>query len=247
MRPDRLERILRDLNARPTRDAARGRNELAAELLARHEQITSRERGFKMMFLKRPALVALVLVAVGIGACTVPTETEVEMGQRLTYTLSSGGPLEEVRQVKAFVEAQPGVEDVSVAVEEVDGGPTTLDLMVWGRGLDGDRLAGRLADVFPVLADAPPAIEDLSTEVRTSVAEKVGHFVFHFDIRAEGTDEEIREQILQQIYESDFPGEAEVDVNTEGDVTTIDMEMTHEGDGVETEDEMVIEVIREDE
>lgn len=198
-----------------------------------------------MMFLKRPVYVALILAVVGVGACTVPTETEVEMGQRLTYTLPTGGDLEDLQQVTRFVEAQPGVDDVSVAIEEVDGGPTTVDLMVWGRGLDGGRLAGRIAEAFPALANAQPETDDLSTAVRTSLAEKVGHYVFHFDFEVEGSDEEIREQILQQIFESGFEGEAQVDVSTEGDVTTIDLEMTHEGDGVETEDEMVIEVIRE--
>ncbi len=247
MRPDRLERILRTLCARPVRDAGRGRDELEAELLARHERTTSRERGLKMMFLKRPVYAVLIIAVLGVGACTVPTETEVEMGQRLTYTLPDGGDLDELRQVASFVESQPGVEDVSVAVEEVDGGPTILDLVVWGRGLDGGRLAGRIAEAFPGLADAPPALEDLSTEVRTSLAEKLGHSVFNFEIVAEGTDDEIRQQILQQIFESGFGGEADVNVFTEDGVTTIDLEMIQEGDGLETEDEMVIEVIREDE
>ena len=42
-------------------------------------------------FFKRPAFAILLLAVLGVGACTVPTETEVEMGQRLTYTLTDPG------------------------------------------------------------------------------------------------------------------------------------------------------------
>ncbi|MBU0740858.1 hypothetical protein KKG45_11520 [bacterium] len=200
-----------------------------------------------MMFPRKPVYVTLLLAVLGIGACTVPTETEVEMGQRLTYTLDSGGLLDELQQVTRFVEAQPGVDDVSVAIQETDDGPTTIDLMIWGRGIDGDDLAGRLAGVFPALAGAHLERQELTTGIRTSLAEKLGHDLFHIEVVAEGTDDEIRARILQQIYESGFAGDAQVDVSTEDGVTTIGVEMTHEGDGVETEDELVIEVIREDE
>ena len=247
MRPDRLERILRDLHVRPTRDADRGRSELEAELLARHERTTSRERGFHMMFLKRPVYVALLLAVLGIGACTVPTETEVEMGQRLTYTLDGKEMLGKVGDLVQFVEIQPGVDEVTINMFETDDGPMVIDLVVWGRGLDADQLAGRIAGAFPVVAGGRLETEELSTDVETSIAEKLGHDIFKFEIVAEGTDSEIKAQILEQIFETGFAGLADVDVNTEDGVTTIDVEMTHEGDGLETEDELTIDLIREDE
>ena len=81
--------------------------------------------------------------------------------------------------------------------------------------------------------------------MKTSIAEKLGHDIFNFEIVAEGTDSEIKARILEQIFENGFTGLADVDVSTTDGVTTIDLEMTHEGEGVETEDTMVIELIRE--
>lgn len=231
MRPDRLERILRDLNVRTTRDAARGRNELEAELLARHEAITSRERGFHMTMLFRKPVLAVLLVAVlAVGACTVPTETEVEMGQRLTYNLASKEMMNRIGDLVHFVEGQPGVDEVKIHMAETDDGTMVIDLVVWGRGLDADILAGRIADMFPAVSDGSLETEELSIDVKTSIAEKIGHDVFHFEIVAEGTDGEIKAQILEQIYESGFTGMAEVDVSTEGGVTSVGVELIHEGD-----------------
>ncbi len=199
-----------------------------------------------MTLIKRPAFVALLLAALGIGACTVPTETEVEMGQRLTYTLDGKEMLGRIGDLVQFVEVQPGVDEVTINMNETDGGPLVVDLVVWGRGLDADDLAGRIAGTFPEMDRNRLETERVSTDVKTSLAEKVGHFIFHYEFVAEGTDSEIRAQILEQIYESGFEGDAQVDVNTEEGVTTIGLEMIHEGDGVETEDELEIEVIREE-
>ncbi len=197
-------------------------------------------------FFKRPAFAILLLAVLGVGACTVPTETEVEMGQRLTYTLTDKAVMGQIGDLVQFVEVQPGVDQVSIREEATDDGPLVIDLVVWGRGIKVDALTGRIADAFPAMADGRLETEELSTEVKTSIAEKIGHSVFHFDIVAEGTDNEIKAQILEQIYEGGFEGLAEVDVHTEDGVTTIDLEMTHEGDGVETEDVIKIEMINED-
>lgn len=246
MRPDKLDGILRTLSARPTRDAAAGRSKLEAELLSRPEINTSRERGFIMTALYRKPIVAFVLVALlAVGACTVSTETEVEMGQRLTYTLESSKSMEGIGELVQFVEKQPGVEEVSINMNKTKDGTVVVDLAVWGPGLDPDGLADRIAGTFPGIAEGKLETSDLSTEVKTSFAEKIGHEFFQFDIVAEGTDNEIKAQILETIYESGFEGLADVDVTTTDGVTKIDLEMTHEGDGVETEDEVIIELIRE--
>jgi len=198
-------------------------------------------------FFKRPVFAILLLAVLGVGACTVPTETEVEMGQRLTYTLTDKSVMSQIGDLVQFVEAQPGVEEVLIQEEATDDGPLVIDLVAWGRGFKVDALTGRIAAAFPDLAKGRLETEVLSTDVKTSIAEKIGHDVFHFDIVAEGIDSEIRAQILQQIYESGFEGLAEVDVHTEDGVTTIDLEMVHEGEGVETEDVIKIEMKHEDE
>jgi hypothetical protein len=248
MRPDRLDRILRDLTARPTRDAAPGRRELETELLARHERTMSRERGFLMTtILKRPVFAVLLLAVLGVGACTVPTETELEVGQRLTYTLTDKAVMSQVGDLVQFVIAQPGVDDVHIEEEATDDGPLVIDLVVWGRGFKIDTLVSRIGEAFPAMAKGHLETEVLSTDVKTSIAEKLGHDFLHLDLHVEGTNAEIRAQILEQIYESGFEGTADVDVHTEDGVTTVDLEMTHEGVSGETEDVIKIEMINEDE
>lgn len=247
MRSDEHDRILRELHARPTRPA-HGRDELEEELLARHAVHTRPGRTTTMTNLfKRPVFIMLLIGVMGIAACTVPTETEVEMGHRLTYTFASDGgeTLNSVRDVAGFVETYAGVEDVSVNVNEVEGGQTTVDMMIWGRGVAVGDLKRSIAGRFPAMAGAELAEETLSSTVKTSLAENVGHHLFRIEV-LEGSDDEVRAQILQQIYESGFDGEADVQVTQDGDLMTIGVEMTQDADGVQTEDEMVLEIIRED-
>lgn len=248
MRPDRLDRILRDLHARPTREAAPGRRELRDELLARHERTMSRERGFHMKtFFKRPVFAVLLLAVLGVGACTVPTETELEMGHRLTYTLTDKSVMSRIGDLVQFLEVQPGVDEVAIQEIAADDGPLDIDLIVWGRGIDVDSLVAAIGRAFPAMAGGLEETEVLSTEVMTSFAEKLGHNILHMDLHVEGTDAEIKAQILEQIYENGFDGQADVDVHTEDGVTTVDLEMVHEDAGEVTEDVIKIELKAEDE
>ena len=244
MRPDSLERILEALHVRPARGVLPGRAELEGELLARHDVLYSRGRGFTMTtLLKRPVLVLLLLAVLGVAACTVPTETQVEMGHHFVYSTVDGAALvAAVPEVTRYLEAQPGMEKVSVGVREIEGGTSSLDLLLFGRDLDASALAGSLRDRWPVLAAAALDVEALEGTVHASLAEKLGHELFQFEFQMEGTPEEMRAQVLEQIRASGFDGDADVKVSTDGDVTTFDIQMTAEGEGTRTEDEMVVEI-----
>ena len=243
MRPDDLDRTLEELHARTARGVLPGRAELEGELLARHDALYSRRRGFMMTtLLKRPVLALLLITVLGIAACTVPTETQVEMGHRFVYSTDDGAALmAAVPEVTEWLEARPGMQSVSVGIQEIDGGDSTLELILFGSGLESDALQAGLRRQWPVLDD-PDTVDVLEGTVRTSLAEKLGHDLFHFDFELEGTPEEMRAQILEQIRASGFDGDADVQVTTDGDVTTFDIEMTAEGEGYETEDEIVIEL-----
>ena len=204
--------------------------------------------------MRRPLFAVLLFAVLGIAACTVPTDTEVEMGQRLTYTFEPDSPayahvedmMSAVSEVVDVVESHPGVEDVSVSVNEIQGGPLSVDLMIWGREISVPALTAKLAERWPAMREADLSSEALSSTVKTSLAENVGHHLFNIEV-AEGTPEEMREEILRQIYEGGFEGDADVTVVQDGDVTTIGVEMTGTQDGLETatEDEIVIELIEE--
>lgn len=252
MRPDEFERTLEAVHARPARGVLPGRAELEGELLARHETLYSRGRGFMMTtLLKRPVLALLLIAVLGIAACTVPTETQVELGHRFVYATEDGAALTAaVPELNAYLEALPGMESVSVGIREIEGGESTLELILFGSDLDPARLESSLRRQWPVLDGARVESEVLEGTVRTSLAEKLGHDLFHFDFEVEGTPEEMRAQILEQIRASGFDGDADVQVSTDGDVTTFEIEMTDDGtapDGraIETEDEIVIELKRD--
>ncbi len=249
MRSVDLKRILRDLNARPTR-AAVGRDELSERLAARHATMTETRRSpFMNILLQKPVLAVLVIAVIGVGACTVPTETEVEMGQRLTYTLSPGDNtydqatklLDQVSDIDKYIASYPGVESLGVSINEIDGGPVSVDLIVWGTGFDAGTLQSNLARRWPVLTGTKLEATELTGTVKTSLAEKIGHNLFEIDV-LDGTSEEMQAQILEQIYESGFDGEANVQVTRDGDMVTIDLEMVQEGEGLQTEDELIIEI-----
>lgn len=252
MRSDDLKTILRGLTRRPVRPATR-RRDLESDLLALHATKTRPGRTMTMTTLyRRPALVALLIAVLGIAACTVPTETEVEMGQRLTYTATPGDAsygeavkmLDDMRDALSYVENYPGVESVGVNVQEVDGGEATVDMMIWGRGIAVDALTRDLAERFPAMSAAKLESAPLTTSVKTTLAENVGHHFFDIEV-TDGTPEEIRAEILRQILESGFDGEADVTVAQDGDVTTIGVTMTEETDGMATEDEIVLEIKEE--
>ncbi len=253
MRSDDTERTLRELLASPVRDAER-REELERDLLDRHATITRPGRTYDMTsFLKRPLFAVLLIAVLGIAACTVPTDTEVEMGQRLTYTFSPESPayahvvemMQSVSDMTDVVKTHPGVEDVSVSVKEVDGGPLSIDLMIWGRGISVPSLEDKLSRRWPALALAGLESETLASSVKTSLAENVGHHLFNIEV-LEGSPEQMRADILQQIYEGGFVGEADVTVDQDGEMTTIGVELTGVQEGMETEDELVIEIIQEE-
>ena len=151
----------------------------------------------------RPVIASLALLVIGIAACNAPTQYDVEVGKKLTITFAGAAKANgdcvdfqaEIEPIVAFVDAWPGADDVIVNVSQVDGGPVTLALMVWGQGLDSDALQTALVEEFPILAEAEFAVETLEGSVDGNLGEAFGHAVFDFEVSGE-TAEEIRQQIL---------------------------------------------------
>ena len=199
----------------------------------------------------RPVLASFCVLILGVAACNAPTEYEVQMGQQLTITIDRPDKtadlddlLQELDLMVAFVEDWPGTDGVSVNVNEVDGGPVTVGLMVWGQAIDGDDLAAALQAEFPALDNAQFEIEPLEGTAEGTLIDAMGYAIFDLEVEGE-TAEEIREAILQQIAEQGFTGEAIVDVQEADGVQTINIELNEvsEDDGTanETEDEIVIQ------
>jgi len=254
MRFDDTEKTLRELHARPVREASR-RDDLELDLLDRHATITRPGRTFDMTtFFQRPQFALLLLAVLGVASCTVPTETEVEMGQRLSYTFApeSGSYdhavdlLDVVSDMTAMAKLQPGVDDVGVSVSEADDGPMTIDLMIWGRDISVPSLNAKLNKLWPALGGAAMAANPLTSNVKTSLAENVGHHLFNINV-VEGSDEEIRTEVLRKIYESVFEGDVDVTVHQSDGQLTYEIEMI--GDGGQDEEiyDFAIEVTEDEE
>lgn len=169
----------------------------------------------RMSYWTRPALAVMILLALGIAACTVPTSYEVGMGQKLAIKLPAsvakdGGLEQPLQEITDYLDTLPGVEQAGVAVR-IMGGEVSLELMVWGQDLAADDLAGDLRARFPLLAEAEITSEELSGTVRGSLAEAFGHTAIGLEVSGE-TAEEVREQILAQLAAQGFGGDAQVEV-----------------------------------
>jgi len=190
----------------------------------------------------RPALAAMILLALGIAACTVPTSYEVGVGQKLSIALADKGATDDalepaLRDISTYLESLPGVEQAGIEVR-VMGGETVIDLMVWGQDLEAGDLAADLRARFPLLADADIATEELAGTVQGSLAQAFGHAAFGLEIDA-GTAEEARQQILQQLAAQGFGGDAQVEVVDEADGRrTIRVELT---DSCAVGEEIIVE------
>ena len=252
MRNDELDRLLRDAHG-PAAGADRThRDELRRELVARHRRQYPRRQRWKIMTHRtwfRPALAMFAMAALGIAACTAPTEYEVEMGKQVNVSfdgLAKSADLDtRLEELSAWVEGRDGVDGVWIGLEEVAGGPATAELTVWGQGLDSETLRADLVAAFPDLAGATIEISDLTGTAQGSIAEAMGHNLLHLEVAGE-TAEEVRQNILAalaaegvegevNVFVDDSDGERRVEIHLE------DMQVPEDADA-ETSDGLTIEL-----
>ncbi len=232
MRGDRLNSKLEKLHRSGAANHDQ-RQALETDLLHRYRQIHPRNRRWLMLLnpynkTARLALVGLALMVLTVGACTTETTTQIEAGQQahISLNLSDTGvekslTRDHVQAITDFINQQPSVNQVDISVNEmVDGEGNvemSLNMMIWGEGLDAEALTEALQEDFPLLADAEISFEPLRTTITESIFDRFGRQVFN--IETDGASaEEIRAQILQQLADQGFTGDAQVEVIT-GDGT----------------------------
>jgi hypothetical protein len=185
---------------------------------------------------KRPArlaVIGLALIVLGVAACTTPTETEIPMGQHLQLTFAPATEaraevvslLGNLQPVLDRLQDRPEIDDLSVSVREIDGGPVTIDLIVWGRDVDPRTIVSELTAAHPVLGKGQVESAPLTGTLRESLASKLGRELFSFEVSGQ-TAEEIRAEVLAQLAAQGFQGEAKVDVQVEGGRKTIGIELS---------------------
>lgn len=251
MRSDRLNSILGKMYSPGTVDQ-RCKQALEADLLSRYRKLHPRNRRWLMLLnpwnrIARLVLAGLALCVIVVGACTTETTTEVELGKHLQLGLDADNDdqseegrfqfifvyvspeavTQEAKNMSSLLMSQPGVEDANVSINQQSSGEVNLDILAWGDGLNTDELLSALTENYPALAEASVTISDLNTTVKESYASKIGRAVFHVEVG--GTDpEELRQQVLEQLAAQGFDGQAEIDVQTDGDQQTITIEMEEE-------------------
>jgi hypothetical protein len=167
------------------------------------------------------------------------------MGKQLSFEIppNSDGVdklMSKTKEMAALLESRPGIDEVNVRVSETLGGPSNVDLLLWGHGVNARAIAQEMQESFPELAQASVEITDLKGEIKENLGSKIGRVVLNLDM-GDATEEELRVQILEQLAAQGFQGDADVKVSRDGDFTTIGVELSTDDGENATED--VIEIM----
>jgi hypothetical protein len=222
-----------------------------------------RQHGREWFFMLKPqtamarlTLGAVVLAALGFGACSMPTETEVPMGKQVSigfkseegheyaYDYSFDFSKETLHSLKKI----PGVEDVSISDSIEDGG-RHMEVLLWGDDVTGESVLQLLHEEGGLPENSFVEIKDLSGTVRENWASKIGREFFHVELDHNLSDEEMKAQILAQMSAEGFePTDVSVFTGENGqrNIFISGSQDSPDGEGVhEIEDEMVIEWVTE--
>jgi hypothetical protein len=240
MRLNSLSKILRERYRRNDEITSHGKV-LETKLIASYRNRYSRKRwtmNGRPIFNRSYVLMAMLTITLlSIGACTIPTQYEAELGKSISITLDQSDMGPELKSAIDHVMKLDAVESANVNVRMTpDGG--IVDLTLWGKSLDTDAMIANLRREYPIFADAEFSVQPLNTIVEAPLYERIGHdfFGMDFEIVVEGqTEEEIRQSILEQLYASGFEGEANVDVHMEQEDGMEKIEITIETDDTEGE------------
>jgi len=229
MRERRLTAILRRIHGSARADAGDGKA-LEADLLPLYRKLHPKNRRWLVLLnpwnrAARFGLAGLAACVVVVGACTTDVTTGVDVGKSITMDLEPNANvnlharhfrfffhfryrmvLDSARDVVPRVlTAQPGVEDVSVTVDEDSAAgaaeeprDVNLRILIFGSDLDGAALVNTITDSVPALSEAKVTINDLRTTFSESLASKMGRALFGWQ-GGRPDPQELRRRALQEL------------------------------------------------
>jgi hypothetical protein len=233
MRSRNLNQILSRLHQQPAVPDTDARARLEGELLSRHRQLYERKVGWKMLLnprwrTGRLVLAALAVAVLGVGACTIPTSYEDEVGKTfLIHVPAKAGTAPAQGELLAFLQQEKLAQDVSVSRNQDADGGTDITLLLLRDSVPEEELIDLLQATFPVLENALFEINEVVGTVETSLAGAFGHAVFNIEA-GEADAEAIRQQILEQLAAQGLTGDAVVEIHEDDGQQTVDIEVTAE-------------------
>ncbi len=226
MPSDRHDTVLRAMYSRSESDSERVRREKHCHTLEHQllSQFASRpaprehSRFWGFVFgARRFAVASVVFAALAIGACQMPVEMNLVMGQQMRFVLPATDDMhDQVRQITREIEEIAPVEKIEVQIQRSNTDEhMVVQLGVWGEGLDPEVVFDHLRTKLPILEEAECDAQPLQGTVRTTLGDRLGHDLFHLALD-ERNVEDARAAILREIEASGFDGDAQVTVEEGG-------------------------------
>jgi hypothetical protein len=175
-------------------------------------------RGF--LSAHRFALAGLAAAIAVVGACRLPADYPLDVGERVAIVLDDERAAEiDPQLIARHVETTWPIErlEVAVAVEEDDAGHRATRIQLDAVGdVTADEMWEDLVETFPVLDGARMEPEDLEVMVHGTVGGRLSHEVLDVVIDVESA-EQARADILEQLAAQGLEGDADVSVTDHPD------------------------------
>ncbi len=198
----------------PTPARPEHRQRLADDLVARLPAAAPRSRS------RRWWVGGLVFAGALAGACVLPVEYDMPLGQRVDISLDAVGHDDLDPELLArFIEEQYEVERIEIRVsasshgasETTARGPMQITILAFGAEDIPDDLADDLVDAFPVLEEAEVDNEAVAGTVHGTLGGKLGHAWLDVVIDEHGV-EEARRRLLADLAAQGLAGDAEIEI-----------------------------------
>jgi hypothetical protein len=218
-----LERRLSQLFSRelPQVDAARV-DVLEQRLLARGCVSAPPGTVLGWLALHRFAVAVVVAALLVAGACRLPAEYPIDVGERVAILVDgSRRALVDPQAIAEHVEHAWPLErlEVAVALEREDSGDETMRIQLTAVGdVTADEMWEDLVETFPALDGARMEPEDLQAVVHGTLGGRLSHDLLDLELVIDEADaERAREQILADLAARGVEGDAQVTVTDHPD------------------------------
>ena len=159
---------------------------------------------------------SLAAIAVA-AACQVPFDYDRSFGVSLWCEAASAGPFasDAVRGLADRLQQRTDAEQVTIRVHSEDGGRSTLQIDLWGKG--PTRASEALLAEAAALTAARCRVEPHVETVHGTLGGRLGLELFDLELLDRDDAETARAQLLERLEARGLRGSAEVEISDRGD------------------------------